>query len=289
MRMNIGSFICSLIMVSNVYAAPLATNDQVISESNIVAATAVESSTEDLLPMPMMNGIKSADIVSEGVKKQQDQAQPQAKLDSQVQPLEAIPVQQLPVIAQKGTNVVLPATVTADQTIKDLTERLVVLETKNTKLQGEVTQMNGRMNLIEERIIGHVGEQKTPACSWGIVGKYIDRLKSHLGPQLFIAIVLGIVVVFLFLLAYIIFPRYRNPLSVNYPQDDTLDKEQGFNQMAGQDSVAAKINLARAYIEMGHESKAQGMLYDVLAHGSDVEQEEAKELLEKIKHPDVTS
>jgi FimV-like protein len=60
-----------------------------------------------------------------------------------------------------------------------------------------------------------------------------------------------------------------------------FDKEE-FSVMESKEGIAAKLNLARAYIDMGSEDEAQVVLEEVLENGSSSEQSEAKELLEKI-------
>jgi FimV-like protein len=133
------------------------------------------------------------------------------------------------------------------------------------------------------------GEQKTCGSFFGKVQQQIDNLRNYMGPQLFLIIATSIIAILLLLLVYIIIPRHRNVPAIRYPQDELASKDQGFNIMEGKEGIASKLNLARAYIGMGHESKAQTMLYEVLSHGTDAEQAEAKTLLETIKQHSVDS
>ncbi|HWT14828.1 MAG TPA: FimV/HubP family polar landmark protein, partial [Patescibacteria group bacterium] len=51
----------------------------------------------------------------------------------------------------------------------------------------------------------------------------------------------------------------------------------------GDDAVATKIDLARAYLDMGDADGARSMLEEVVAEGSEAQQAEAKKLLSEIR------
>lgn len=51
------------------------------------------------------------------------------------------------------------------------------------------------------------------------------------------------------------------------------------NAIAGDDVLATQLDLARAYIETGREKLAQKILQHVVEHGSDNQQQEARQLL----------
>ena len=52
--------------------------------------------------------------------------------------------------------------------------------------------------------------------------------------------------------------------------------------MFGDDAVGTKLDLARAYLDMGDPDGARSMLEEVLGEGSDMQRNEAKELLQRI-------
>jgi len=52
--------------------------------------------------------------------------------------------------------------------------------------------------------------------------------------------------------------------------------------MIGDDAVGTKLDLARAYLDMGDPDGARSMLEEVLGEGSDMQRNEAKELLQRI-------
>ncbi len=51
----------------------------------------------------------------------------------------------------------------------------------------------------------------------------------------------------------------------------------------GDDAVATKIDLARAYLDMGDADGARSMLEEVVAEGSESQKAEAKKLLSEIR------
>jgi FimV-like protein len=50
-----------------------------------------------------------------------------------------------------------------------------------------------------------------------------------------------------------------------------------------EDEIAAKLNLARAYIDMGKNDESRTIIDEVIAHGDFTQKTEAEELLAKIK------
>lgn len=60
------------------------------------------------------------------------------------------------------------------------------------------------------------------------------------------------------------------------------DEEDEFDFLSGADEAATKLDLARAYIDMGDTEGARDILDEVLAEGNDNQQQEARELLGRI-------
>lgn len=213
--------------------------------------------------MPANQLTSSRDAPTIGMPQQQESVQDLSRTQS-------------PTISQENSNSVGLAGEPVGPEAKSLSDRLTVLETQNGALKAQIAQMNERVNLVEEKLIGNVSVPKTSEYSTSFkTPQLIDNLRNYLGPKLFTIVVSTVIGLFCLLLIYIIFPRRRNHTSASHTPD--------FNPMEGQEGIVAKLNLARAYIEMGKESEAQNMLQYVLAHGSDAEQKEARELLEKIK------
>ena len=62
--------------------------------------------------------------------------------------------------------------------------------------------------------------------------------------------------------------------------DDDMDDELDF--LADADEAATKLDLARAYIDMGDSEGAKDILSEVLGEGNDEQRKEANELLGRI-------
>lgn len=203
-------------------------------------------------------------------------------------PINGASKEQQLIASQNNTNPIV-ATEDKEVTIKSLVERLVAAEEKNNVIQIQIDQLtqrvnsleknNGESGVIEPKKVRKHGSQDKISVSGG---RYAGQLSYYLGQKLFVTIVAGSVIVLFFLLIYLIIPRRKNVVT-GYPQNNSPTKEEeGYDPMAGNEGVAAKLNLARAYIDMGQESKAEVMLYEILSYGNNEEQVEAKQLLEEI-------
>ncbi|UXJ51158.1 FimV/HubP family polar landmark protein [Pseudomonas citronellolis] len=63
---------------------------------------------------------------------------------------------------------------------------------------------------------------------------------------------------------------------------DEGDVDDEFDFLSGADEAATKLDLARAYIDMGDAEGARDILDEVISEGSDQQQQEARELLERL-------
>uniref|UniRef100_UPI0035651B13 FimV/HubP family polar landmark protein n=1 Tax=Pseudomonas sp. TaxID=306 RepID=UPI0035651B13 len=66
------------------------------------------------------------------------------------------------------------------------------------------------------------------------------------------------------------------------PQGADLDGDDDFDFLAGTDESATKLDLARAYIDMGDTEGARDILDEVIAEGNDGQQQEARELIANL-------
>gem|GEM_PF-331860 len=64
--------------------------------------------------------------------------------------------------------------------------------------------------------------------------------------------------------------------------DSNLDDEDDFSMLDGVDEISTKMDLARAYIDMGDREGAKEILDEVMLEGTDDQQEEARQLLQKL-------
>ncbi|WP_100640557.1 FimV/HubP family polar landmark protein [Marinobacter salexigens] len=70
--------------------------------------------------------------------------------------------------------------------------------------------------------------------------------------------------------------------SVDEIGEDDLGDDDDFDFLAGTDEAATKLDLARAYIEMGDSDGARDILEEVSLEGDDVQKGEAQDLLKKL-------
>ena len=56
----------------------------------------------------------------------------------------------------------------------------------------------------------------------------------------------------------------------------------GVSDLTDRDEIETKIDLAKAYIDMGDEAAARGIAQEVLSHGNDAQKSEAQAILNKL-------
>ena len=61
-----------------------------------------------------------------------------------------------------------------------------------------------------------------------------------------------------------------------------LDADDDFDFLSGTDETATKLDLARAYIDMGDAEGARDILDEVVAEGNEAQQQEAREMIAKL-------
>ncbi|MEH6560537.1 MAG: FimV/HubP family polar landmark protein, partial [Marinobacter sp.] len=64
--------------------------------------------------------------------------------------------------------------------------------------------------------------------------------------------------------------------------EDDLGDDDDFDFLAGTDEAATKLDLARAYIEMGDSDGARDILEEVALEGDDEQKSEAQDLLKNL-------
>jgi len=168
--------------------------------------------------------------------------------------------------------------------IAETNNRLEAINAKNSIMQAQVVQLNERISSLEqnvEQLKKYILEsQKTFWDSLKSVQQYAAKLATHLGQPLFTILFVCVVILLLLILFYLL-PRRRKDF--NAPHRNVVFAKEEYNLMESKEGIAAKLNLARAYIDMGKGTEAHDMLDEVLVNGSPSEQIEAKELLAKIK------
>ena len=71
-------------------------------------------------------------------------------------------------------------------------------------------------------------------------------------------------------------------VSVDTPQAVEMESDDDFDFLSGTDETATKLDLARAYIDMGDTEGARDILDEVIAEGNEDQQQEARELVTNL-------
>lgn len=181
---------------------------------------------------------------------------------------------------QQQVVVVAPPPVPSAQEIAFIAEtnsRLEAINAKNSAVQTQVVQLSEKISYLEQNIEqlkkSILESQKTFWDNLKPMQQYADKLAMRLGQPLFTILFVCVVILLLLVLFYLLPSRRRS--SAVFPEEE-------YNLMESKEGIAAKLNLARAYIDMGKGTQARVMLDEVLVNGSPSEQAEAKELLAKI-------
>jgi pilus assembly protein FimV len=66
------------------------------------------------------------------------------------------------------------------------------------------------------------------------------------------------------------------------PSSAALDNDDDFDFLSGTDETATKLDLARAYIDMGDTEGARDILDEVITEGNEGQQQEARELIANL-------
>ena len=70
----------------------------------------------------------------------------------------------------------------------------------------------------------------------------------------------------------------RDSTTVEVPVAEVSDDE----FFAGEDAIGTKLDLAKAYLDMGDPDGARSMLEEVIAEGAPAQQDEARKLIAEI-------
>ena len=175
-------------------------------------------------------------------------------------------------------------------------ERLAELEKNYLGLQEKIAQLEKKYAQLTIGA-GSVSVKTSPNSKlYNKAEKYVAVVKNYFGNQLFIAMVAAVIVFLLIILIYLITSYSKSRYSgtqKDFSEDMEIDNEtdnrskpmiKRNNDSDEHLDNTTKLNLARAYVEMGNQDKATDILHEVLAYGNDLEQEEAKVMLDNIRN-----
>ncbi len=78
-------------------------------------------------------------------------------------------------------------------------------------------------------------------------------------------------------------PSFTIETTRTAPPESTIEMPRISDEFLGDDAVATKLDLARAYLDMGDSDGAKSMLDEVMAEGNDKQKDEARKLLTEIR------
>src|SRR5262249_1264011 len=79
-------------------------------------------------------------------------------------------------------------------------------------------------------------------------------------------------------------PVHAAPTAAHAADDGEAEHEAAATEFfAGEDTISTRLDLARAYLDMGDPEGARSMLDEVLAEGNTAQKDEARKLLSEIR------
>jgi FimV-like protein len=177
---------------------------------------------------------------------------------------------------------------TTDAKIADLTARNAELEKKISgvdssvkTLQQQLSDLSQKVQKIEKQMVGTF-------ANLAIVTQNLLASLGGLGVVLFVLLLI-ILFVLVRLIAKICSKwGKRHNLFHESPTSEIdthagLSDESDYDLMGSKEGVAAKLDLARVYMDMNEGNKARELLQEVIANGNTKEKAAAEEMLKKIK------
>lgn len=165
-----------------------------------------------------------------------------------------------------------------DQKIENLTSQNEALKSKMTKLTEALLMINQQLGQIVPAPASQVNStsqdihQKTQSDSMG----FFQTLHLPSAAKYFAFALLIILVV---LTALVLLRRKTQKAAVSNAHDDTEDE---YDFMGSREAIPAKLDLARAYLDMDDTVAAHKVLKEVLREGDGDQQKTASDLLKKI-------
>ena len=156
-----------------------------------------------------------------------------------------------------------------------INEQIANLQMQNVQLYDQINRLSQQLNESHRQIVNEAQQQITTSHK-------ISLMKWA-----------GIAFIFSFLLVLItlIVPQLKkqNLRSIQKQGEPVIkpvveeEIENEYDFMSSQEAVPVKIDLARAYLEMGENEAAREVLEAILAQGNEVQRAEAERLLSTVK------
>lgn len=174
---------------------------------------------------------------------------------------------------------VLPGMVFASDNQQNLQAKVTQLEQQTTALQTSLKQANARLDqdkniLLNNKILLKSQVKQT------FFQKLIQGFDLQIG--------IGFLILAALLLVWLFWPTRMQKIANKQsgrlePSLAALEDDEGeYDYMGSDEAIGTKLDLARAYIDMGENETAKGILEDVLKKGDQPQQAEAFGLLGKL-------
>lgn len=149
--------------------------------------------------------------------------------------------------------------------------QLANLQRQARSLEATVNQLNQDLRTLTYHFIQLTAKNK-PSNKANYV---LDAVKEN-------ALALSAGVLTLLLLTYLLARSFR-PKKNRVKRYKETAKKDDYDFMSTKESIPSKLDLARAYIDMGDNSSAKATLQEVIEKGNENQQQEARNLLGKMK------
>ena len=200
------------------------------------------------------------------------------------------PIEESPPPEQEETMLrdVVPVAITGDEERKllairnaELEQRLEAVQTELEVATARVQALEGQISSLRRRL---AGSQTQATAGQSPVAKDAEATRRNAITGIIFAVLLLAVVLFV----YVRNRRGRGAVPGEPAQQPLGARRIGAGRLvpeAAPDEYApqTKLNLARAFLDMGRTEQAREVLEEVLAAGSEDEQDEAEELLRRME------
>lgn len=154
--------------------------------------------------------------------------------------------------------------------------RLTDLNQQNLVLQNQIQQLQQRINELQNNVI----QLRKPSQFSLLLNKYAKYVQN----SKFIKVEYFPLIFFAFaILLFIIWLISHLRKKITYQSTVSNDTESEYDFMGSKEGIPAKMDLARAYIDMGDKKSAHEVLNEIMANGNIKQQDEARKLLQQIK------
>lgn len=163
--------------------------------------------------------------------------------------------------------------------IKQLNIQIQVLNTQIQELQNQIQQLNQRLSQQIAELQNKIIKLSKKSMLKIYVQKTLQYLESIFGKT-GVKAILTMTGFFLFLLIiWGITSATRKKKSSRVEEQPDTESESDYDFLGSKEGIPAKLDLARAYIDMGDREAARKELIEILEKGNPQQQETARQLL----------